>query len=143
MTFYSAAKSEDVSNSKATTRLHFLHTDYQAIPFRPAMKLGYSEFSFGYAFTENLIRSSPLSPSGAPVFPNLVQEADLGYDVRIDLPGLPWFFQYNLPAVRPNFGPPITRVLRLFHGGGLDAPAWFCSKIGGLLPIAPWGRSSL
>lgn len=46
-------------------------------------------------------------------------------------------------AVRPNFGPPITRVLRLFHGGGLDAPAWFCSKIGGLLPIAPWGRSSL
>src|SRR5205823_5428560 len=40
-------------------------------------------------------------------------------------------------SVRPNFGPPITRVLRLFHGGGLDAPAWFCSKIGGLLPIAP------
>jgi len=39
------------------------------------MKLGYSEFSFGYAFTENLIRSSPKAPNGAPVFPNLVQEA--------------------------------------------------------------------
>jgi hypothetical protein len=61
------------------------------------MKLEYSEFSFGYAFTENLIRSSPSLPSGAPVFPNLVQEAQLGYDVRIDLPGLPLFFQYKLP----------------------------------------------
>jgi hypothetical protein len=29
------------------------------------------------------------------------------------------------------------------HVGGLVAPTWFCSKIGGLLPIAPWGRSSL
>src|SRR5947209_10645793 len=63
------------------------------------MKLGYSEFSFGYAFTENLIRSSPAVPSGAPVFPNLVQEAQLGYDVRINLPGLPLFFQYKLPEL--------------------------------------------
>jgi hypothetical protein len=61
------------------------------------MKLGYSEFSFGYAFTENLIPSSPVSPSGAPVFPNLIQEAQLGYDVHINLPGLPLFFQYKLP----------------------------------------------
>ena len=61
------------------------------------MKLGYSEFSFGYAFTENLIRSSSVSPSSAPVFPNLVQEALLGYDVRIDLPASPLFFQYKLP----------------------------------------------
>jgi hypothetical protein len=61
------------------------------------VKLGYSEFSFGYAFTENLIRSSPALPSGAPVFPNLNQEAQLGYDVNIDLPGLPLFFQYKLP----------------------------------------------
>lgn len=61
------------------------------------MKLGYSEFSFGYAFTENLIRSSSASPSSAPVFPNLVQEALLGYDVRIDLPASPLFFQYKLP----------------------------------------------
>jgi hypothetical protein len=63
------------------------------------MKLGYSEFSFGYAFTENLVRSSPAAPTGAPVFPNLVQEAQLGYDVRINLPGLPLFFQYKLPEL--------------------------------------------
>jgi hypothetical protein len=63
------------------------------------MKLGYTEFSFGYAFTENLIRSSRNAPTGAPTFPNLVQEAQLAYDVRIDLPGVPLFFQYKLPEL--------------------------------------------
>jgi hypothetical protein len=62
-------------------------------------KLGYTEFSFGYAFTENLIRSSAAAPHGAPVFPNLIQEAKLGYDVRINLPGVPLFFQYKLPEI--------------------------------------------
>jgi hypothetical protein len=63
------------------------------------MKVGYTEFSFGYAFTENLIRSATARPSGAPVFPNLNQEAQLGYDVRIDLPASPLFFQYKLPEL--------------------------------------------
>lgn len=63
------------------------------------MKVGYTEFSFGYAFTENLIRSSASAPTGAPVFPNLVQEAKVGYDVRIDLPATPIFFQYKLPEL--------------------------------------------
>ncbi len=63
------------------------------------MRLGYTEFSFGYAFTENLIRSSVTGPKAAPVFPNLAQEAYKGYDVRIDLPGLPLFFQYKLPEL--------------------------------------------
>jgi hypothetical protein len=63
------------------------------------IKLGYTEFSFGYAFTENLIRASAAGPSTAPVFPNLVQEAKAGYDVKIDLPGLPLFFQYKLPEL--------------------------------------------
>lgn len=61
------------------------------------MKVGYTEFSYGYAFTENLIRSSASAPTGAPVFPNLVQEAQLGYDVKITLPGQPLFFQFKLP----------------------------------------------
>ena len=61
------------------------------------MRLGYSEFSFGYAFTENLIRSTSLAPGGAPVFPNLFQEGRLGYDVRIDFPGCPLYFQYKSP----------------------------------------------
>lgn len=63
------------------------------------MRLGYTEFSFGYAFTENLIRSAAARPAGAPVFPNLIQEAQLGYDVHIDLPGCPLFFQYKLPEL--------------------------------------------
>jgi hypothetical protein len=61
------------------------------------MKIGYTEFSFGYAFTENLIRSSTTAPKGAPVFPNLIQEGKGGFDVHINLPGLPLFFQYKLP----------------------------------------------
>lgn len=61
------------------------------------MRLGYTEFSFGYAFTENLLRSASTALLGAPVFPNLVQEGRLGYDVRIDLPACPLFFQYKLP----------------------------------------------
>ena len=63
------------------------------------MKLGYTEFSFGYAFTENLIRSASSRSAGAPYFPNLIQEARLGYDVRIDLPGCPLYFQYKLPEL--------------------------------------------
>jgi hypothetical protein len=61
------------------------------------MKVGYTEFSYGYAFTENLIRSHPTGAMGAPVFPNLVQEAKLGYDVQIQLPAVPLFFQFKLP----------------------------------------------
>lgn len=63
------------------------------------MKVGYTEFSFGYGFTENLIRSSLSAPTGAPVFPHLVQEARLGYDVRIDFPAVPQFYQYKLPEL--------------------------------------------
>lgn len=63
------------------------------------MKIGYTEFSFGYAFTENLIRSLKSGPIGAPIFPNLNQEAQLGYDVRLDLPACPLFFQYKLPEL--------------------------------------------
>lgn len=63
------------------------------------MKIGYTEFSFGYAFTENLIRSLASRPQGAPVFPNLIQEGKSGYDIHIDLPGCPLFFQYKLPEL--------------------------------------------
>ncbi|MCT8268024.1 hypothetical protein NYQ83_12135 [Afifella sp. JA880] len=61
------------------------------------MKLNFTEFSYGYAFTENLIRWSSTRPTAAPVFPNLVQEAQLGYDIKINFPGLPLFFQFKLP----------------------------------------------
>ena len=63
------------------------------------MKPGYTEFSFGYAFTENLIRANAHNVAGAPVFPNLIQEATLGYDIRIDFPAVPLFFQFKLPEL--------------------------------------------
>jgi hypothetical protein len=46
-------------------------------------------------------------------------------------------------GLRPNFGSLAGRVFRLRHDGGLVAPSCFSSVIGGLLPIAPCGRSSL
>ena len=61
------------------------------------MKLGYSEFSFGYAFTENLIRSTSSGATIAPYFPNLRDEGSLGFDVDIRLPGCPLFLQFKLP----------------------------------------------
>ncbi|RUV29242.1 MULTISPECIES: hypothetical protein [unclassified Mesorhizobium] len=63
------------------------------------MKVGYTEFSFDYAFTENLIRSAPSAPVGAPVFPNLIHEARAGFDIRINFPGVPLFFQFKLPEL--------------------------------------------
>jgi hypothetical protein len=62
-------------------------------------RIGYTEFSFGYAFTENLIRWSGQSPSSAPCFPNLVEEGQLGYDMHIALPARPLFFQFKLPEL--------------------------------------------
>ncbi len=79
------------------------------------MKVGYSEFSFGHAFTENLVRSSPSGPAGAPIFPNLLQEAQLGFDVDINLPGCPLFFQYKLPEKLTRKSAPQCRLL----GGGV------------------------
>ena len=69
-------------------------------------QLDYSEFSFGYAFTENLVRSSVSGASSAPCFPNLVEEGSLGYDVKIEGGGVPFFFQYKLPErmVRASAG---------------------------------------
>lgn len=68
------------------------------------MKIGYTEFSFGFAFTENLIRSRRRAPDGAPYFPNLVQEAQIGFDVKLEFNGRPIFYQFKLPElmVRQN-----------------------------------------
>lgn len=64
-----------------------------------ATRAGYAEFSFGYAFTENLIVGSAPAPAGAPAFPTPVQEAILGYDGQISFPAVPLFSQYKLPEL--------------------------------------------
>lgn len=60
------------------------------------MAMPVSEFSYGYAFTENLIRSTFSGPKSAPKFPSLIEEAKLGWDVNIDLPALTLFIQFKI-----------------------------------------------
>jgi hypothetical protein len=83
------------------------------------MKLNFTEFSYGYAFTENLIRSCRTGPKSAPRFPNLVQEAQLGYDVKINLPGVPVFFQFKLPEIMVR---DTAREISQFNLPGLTVP---------------------
>ena len=59
------------------------------------MKSEFSEFSYGFAFTYELVNALP-GISAAPLFPSLRAEAQLGFDVRLNYPGLPIFFQYKL-----------------------------------------------
>lgn len=81
------------------------------------MKAEFSEFSFGFAFTYELISALP-GISAAPLFPSLRAEAKLGYDVKLDFPGLPLFFQFKLSdcLVRNNalywcnYGAPYFRI---------------------------------
>ena len=60
------------------------------------MKPWFSEFSYGYAVTEDIVRSEgPLR--AAPSFPSLRREGTQGgFDVKVDLPGLPLFLQFKL-----------------------------------------------
>ncbi len=58
------------------------------------MKPNISEFSYGYALTSELVRLFGIKGVGAPVFPSLREEGNLGYDVQI--PGLPLFLQFKL-----------------------------------------------
>ncbi len=62
----------------------------------------FSEFSFGFALTENLMNGSYLpGVRGAPTFPNLYSEgkAGGGYDVEIPAKGVPLFLQFKIPQV--------------------------------------------
>lgn len=62
------------------------------------MKPNISEFSYGYALTDELVHASGITITGAPVFPSLYSEGQAGggWDVRIDRPGVPLFLQFKL-----------------------------------------------
>jgi hypothetical protein len=62
------------------------------------MKPNISEFSYGYAITDELIHSHGTKISASPVFPSLYQEGQPGggWDVMIDRPGIPLFLQFKL-----------------------------------------------
>ncbi len=62
------------------------------------MKPNISEFSYGYAVTDELIHWHDFPITATPVFPSLYQEGQLGggYDVKLPLYGLPLFLQFKL-----------------------------------------------
>jgi len=78
-----------------------------------------SEFSYGYGVTrevEDQLREEGLSAT--PFFPNLIHEAELGFDVGFNVPGVPLLLQFKLgqairrfvPGPRPSFlGQPFWR----------------------------------
>lgn len=57
-----------------------------------------SEFSYGYALTEELVHRSGLKITAAPLFPSLIDEgrAGGGYDVHLPFVGFPLFLQFKL-----------------------------------------------
>lgn len=62
------------------------------------MKPNISEFSYGYAVTDELIHWHRFPITATPVFPTLYQEGRPGggYDVKLPLYGLPLFLQFKL-----------------------------------------------
>jgi len=62
------------------------------------MKPKISEFSYGYALTEELIKGFGSSITAAPVFPSLYQEGKKGggWDVKLKRGGIPLFIQFKL-----------------------------------------------
>ncbi len=81
----------------------------------------FSEFSFGFALTENLMNGSYFTGvRGAPTFPSLFAEgkAGGGYDVRIPRRGAPVYLQFKIPQIvtrgsknlPPGFTTPYYRI---------------------------------
>jgi hypothetical protein len=62
------------------------------------MKPNISEFSYGYAVTEELVAMHGAVVIGAPTFPSLYEEGKKGggYDVKIPIKGSPVFLQFKL-----------------------------------------------
>jgi hypothetical protein len=54
-----------------------------------------SEFSYGFSLTNEIVGWAQLKT--APIFPSLIEEgkAGGGYDVRLDMPGVPLFLQFK------------------------------------------------
>lgn len=62
------------------------------------MKPDFSEFSYGFAVTEELVSMHRAIVIGAPMFPSLYEEGKSGggYDLKIPLKGKPVFLQFKL-----------------------------------------------
>lgn len=79
----------------------------------------FSEFSFGYALTDNLIHAGWPLGARAPYFPSLVSEGlSGGFDVKIPLRPVALYLQFKIPQLvsrrtkykPPTFTPPYLRM---------------------------------
>src|ERR1700761_7261345 len=61
----------------------------------------FSEFTFGFALTHNLINQLSVGGRVVPTFPSLKEEGKRhgGYDVEIPNYGAPLFLQFKLPQI--------------------------------------------
>lgn len=61
-------------------------------------KCQFSEFTYGYCLTEDLVVGQGTPLTAAPVFPSLIEEGQpgVGYDVLLNRPGTPLFLQFKL-----------------------------------------------
>lgn len=68
------------------------------------MKPNISEFSYGYALTEELVKGFGSKITSAPVFPSLYQEGKKGggWDVELKKGGIPLFIQFKLAHYLKN-----------------------------------------
>ena len=57
--------------------------------------LGISEFTFGYAFISEQIRKKWGNIVSVPIFPSLIKERGLGYDVELPLEGKTCYYQFK------------------------------------------------
>jgi hypothetical protein len=57
-----------------------------------------TEFSYGYAITDELVNWYGTNLSAAPFFPSLYKEGQKGggFDLKLDWPGIPLFLQFKL-----------------------------------------------
>lgn len=56
----------------------------------------FSEFSYGFAVTEEMIHGWGSRLTAVPYFPTLREEARIGFDVRLDRNGIPLFLQFKI-----------------------------------------------
>jgi hypothetical protein len=82
------------------------------------MKPAISEFSFGYAVTESIVRHHKAIISGAPIFPSLREEGRSGggYDLQLNRSTVPLFLQFKLSHRMIRKSCFERKVHRLFSG---------------------------
>lgn len=57
---------------------------------------GISEFTFGFAFLHEQTNRHVVGITAVPILPSLQQEADLGWDARLPINGVPNYYQFKL-----------------------------------------------